>query len=76
MPLSVTCLCGSAHWHAMLHGVLWCRRCGCVRLSTEKHWRVPLERAAELSSTVVLVDGDTEPPTDPGTPEAKKANLD
>ena len=69
--LSETCVCGSDHWHAMMGRVLWCRRCGCLRLASHQYWRVPLDRAGDLSATAVAVDEDEEP-TRPGTPDAKK----
>lgn len=53
----------------MLDRVYWCRRCGCVRLFREKHWRVPLDRAGEL---VLPAREPEEPTTVPDTPVAKK----
>jgi hypothetical protein len=72
VPRSEVCLCGGSLWHAMVDRVLWCRRCGALRLVFEKYWMIPLDRAGELSSTVVMVDGGDEPTTSPGTPDAKK----
>ena len=69
--LSETCVCGGDHWHQMVSGVIWCRRCGCLKITPTQYWRVPLDRAGELSSTAVIVERD-DPPTSPGTPEAKK----
>lgn len=71
VPRSETCLCGTAHWHVMIDGTVWCRRCGCLRSRTERTWRVPFDRTGELSSAVVDADAE-EAPTDPGTPEAKR----
>lgn len=71
-PLSKVCVCGSGVWHMMADGVTWCRRCGSLRLLTERYWRVPFDRAGDLSSTVVLVDGEEEPITIPDTPATKK----
>ncbi len=68
--LSETCVCGSSHWHVMQERVLWCRRCGCLRLIFEGFWRVPLDRAGDLSTKIFALD--EEPPTLPGTPDAKK----
>lgn len=53
VPRSEVCVCGCRDWHAMIDRVLWCRRCGCIRLIFERYWRVPLDRAGELSSTVM-----------------------
>ena len=64
VPLSEVCVCGGTEWHAMIDRVIWCRRCGSVRLIFETYWKVPLDRAGELSSTVVVVERD-EPPTNP-----------
>jgi hypothetical protein len=71
-PLSPTCLCGVAHWHVMFGRVFWCKKCGGLRFGAERNWRVPLDRVGELSTAVVEADGNSDPPTDPGTPDAKK----
>jgi hypothetical protein len=63
VPLSEVCVCGTADWHAVVDRVVWCRRCGCVRVAVEPHWRVPLDRAGELSSSVTV---DEDVPTRPG----------
>lgn len=65
--LSETCLCGSEHWHAMVGGVVWCKRCGCMRPAGKRYWRVPLDRVGELSWAVIVEGGDEdEEPTRPG----------
>jgi hypothetical protein len=74
-PLSEVCLCGSEHWHAMVGDVVWCRRCGSMRPTAHRYWRVPLDRAGELSWAVIVEGGEgdsDEPPTQPGTPAAKR----
>jgi len=73
-PLSDVCLCGSSDWHAMIGDVVWCARCGCVRPRLNRYWRVPLDRAGEISWTNTVEDGGEsgEPSTKPGTPAAKK----
>jgi hypothetical protein len=44
-----------------------------MRPTHGRHWRVPLDRAGELSRAVIVEDGrDKEPPTRPGTPKARK----
>jgi hypothetical protein len=75
-PLSEVCVCGGNQWHAMMDRVLWCRRCGCLRLILERYWRVPLDRVGELSTAVVLPDGYDDQPTHPGTPNAHEAEND
>jgi hypothetical protein len=65
VTLSETCLCGSGHWHAMVEEVVWCKRCGCLRPVRSRYWRVPLDRAGELSRTVI-VEEEEEAPTRPG----------
>lgn len=50
----------------MLNGIIWCRRCGCAKLGFEKYWKVPLDRARDMSSAVVAPD-DGEPATIPDT---------
>ena len=51
---------------------LWCRNCGALRFMFEARWQIPLSRAGEIARSVPLSDGSEEPPTDPGTPGAKK----
>lgn len=72
-PHSEVCLCGVSQWHSMLDRVLWCRRCGCLRFLFNKYWLVPLDRAGELAASISEPLEEKEPPTDPGTPEAKKS---
>lgn len=72
VPRSETCLCGGTHWHAMIDRVLWCKRCGCLRFIFEDKWLVPLDRAGELSAMAAFPKSDSDPPTDPGTPAAKR----
>ena len=62
VPLSEVCVCGGSLWHRMVDRVLWCRKCGCMRLIFDRYWRVPLDRAGDLSSTVVVVDDATSTP--------------
>ena len=74
-PLSEVCLCGSEHWHSMIGDVVWCRRCGCLRPTHGRYWRVPLDRAGEVAWVTIVEDGtDEEPPTQPGTPAAKRGS--
>lgn len=70
--LSETCVCGGDHWHVMADRAIWCRRCGCLRLIFEKNWRVPLDRAGDLAAMTNVIDEREDPPTLPGTPDAKK----
>ena len=74
VPLSKVCVCGSPKWHLVSDHAIWCRRCGCVRFKFqsryERYWRVPLDRAGELSAEVTVKSDD--PPTLPDTPIAKK----
>ena len=51
---------------------LWCRNCGSLRFMFDAHWQIPLGRAGEIARSVPLTDGDDEPDTSPGTPEAKR----
>lgn len=67
---SETCVCGGSEWHMMVDRVLWCRRCGCLRLVFERLWKVPLDQAGALPSSAIVIDEREEPPTLPGTPEA------
>lgn len=76
VPLSEVCVCGTAHWHTMVDRVIWCRLCGCVRLIFDHYWRVPLDRAGDVSSSVTQADGDGEEVTRPGTPDAKRGSGD
>jgi hypothetical protein len=71
---SETCVCGGNHWHMMVDRVLWCRRCGCLRLVFEKNWKVPLDQAGALPSTAYIADEREDPPTLPGTPNALKTS--
>lgn len=73
VPLSEVCVCGGTEWHTMVDKLLWCRRCGCIRIIFESYWRVPLDRAGDVSSSTVIIEND-ETPTVPGTPNAKKAD--
>lgn len=69
VTLGEACLCGSAHWHAMVGNAVWCRRCGSLRPSTSRYWRVPLDRAGELARAVIVEGGgEEEPPTKPRLP--------
>jgi hypothetical protein len=58
----------------MVDRVLWCRRCGCLRLIFEKNWKVPLDQAGALPSTAYVVDEREDPPTLPGTPDALRTS--
>lgn len=62
VPLSEVCVCGGAAWHRMIDSVVWCRKCGAMRLISEKYWRVPLDRAGDLSATVVIIESETPTP--------------
>ena len=42
-----------------------------MRLIFEHFWKVPLDRAGDLPTTLVPVEDDNEEPTSPGTPTAK-----
>ncbi len=78
VPRSEICLCGNGQFHVMLGWVIWCQRCGCLSLFRKpRYWRVPIDRAGELSSTVIMPDGDEddEVPTRPGTPGAKRDSM-
>lgn len=72
-PHSDVCLCGGRQWHTMFDRVLWCRRCGCLKFLFDNFWLVPLDRAGELASSIPEPVAEKEPPTDPGTPVAKKS---
>jgi len=70
VPLNETCTCGIGDWHKMVtERVLWCRRCGALRLITERRWRIPLDRVGDLPSSASIPE---EPATIPGTPDAKR----
>lgn len=71
---SETCVCGGNDWHMMVDRVIWCRRCGCLRLIFEKNWKVPLDQAGALPSAAFVVDEREDPPTLPGTPDALKTS--
>lgn len=58
--LSQTCLCGSELWHVLVEGVVWCKRCGCMRPVKSRYWRVPLDRVGELSWAAIVEGGDSE----------------
>jgi hypothetical protein len=66
--LSQACLCCSELWHSMVEGVVWCKRCGCMRPVKSRYWRVPLDRVNELSWATIVEGGDDdgEPDTLPG----------
>jgi hypothetical protein len=51
---------------------LWCRKCGSLRFMFDAHWQIPLDRAGEIARSVPFSAETEEPPTSPGTPEAKK----
>lgn len=60
-----TCVCGSTHWHTLVHtGVLWCGRCGALRIVFSERWNIPLDRAGDVSHTKQRAPD--EPPTSPG----------
>jgi hypothetical protein len=73
VTLSETCLCGANNWHTLVDGVVvWCKRCGCMRPARSRYWRVPHDRANELSWCVIVeggVDEEEEAPTVPGKPK-------
>jgi hypothetical protein len=77
-PLSEICVCGVTLWHTMVDRVIWCRKCGALRMLRKRRWMIPLDRAGDLdlSSTATGPDPDKEPKTDPGTPHAKKTKVD
>lgn len=58
----------------MVDRILWCRRCGCLRLLFEKLWKVPLDQAGALPTTAYIVNEEGDPPTLPRTPDALKAS--
>ncbi len=59
---SATCACGSAHWHAMMGDVFWCRKCGAFRKAFEDKWQIPLDRSGDVSTTEL---SEEEVPTKP-----------
>lgn len=78
VPVADTCVCGATNWHKVVGGspadpsrIIWCRRCGSIRLIFEDHWQIPLDRAGDLPRSVPLESDER--PTDPGTPTAKKS---
>lgn len=61
-----TCVCGSNHWHELVRtGVLWCSRCGALRIVFSERWNIPLDRAGEIPHTKPPAPPE-EPPTNPG----------
>ena len=65
---SDTCVCGSVHWHEIIHAnVVWCSKCGCARTIFSKKWYVPLDRSGDVSASVTI-DEEEEEPTKPDRP--------
>jgi hypothetical protein len=80
VPVADTCVCGATNWHKLVGGtdtepsrVLWCRRCGAIRLIFEEQWQIPLDRAGDMPRSLPHPPSDDERPTDPGTPVAKRS---
>lgn len=66
-----TCVCGSAEWHTMIRDVIWCRRCGSIRIGIhENEYNIPLDRSGEVPNTGIRRVQD-ETPTNPAIPKNK-----